>query len=80
VFGLNLGAKARKRSSVVPVVTVEMWEGRTVEQKRRLVKAITEAMVEHADARPDALHVIIHDVPRESWGLAGVLGPDRTDV
>lgn len=64
----------------MPVVTVEMWEGRTIEQKRRLVKAITEAMVEHADARPDALHVIIHDVPRESWGLAGVLGPDRTDV
>jgi 4-oxalocrotonate tautomerase len=57
-----------------------MWEGRTIEQKRRLVKAITEAMVEHADARPDALHVIIHDVSPDSWGLAGVLGPDRTDV
>ena len=64
----------------MPVVTVEMWEGRTIEQKRRLVKAITEAMVEHADARPDALHVIIHDVPPQNWGLAGVLGPDRTDV
>jgi len=64
----------------VPVVTVKMWEGRTLEQKRRLVKAITEAMVEHADARRDALHVIIHDVPRENWGLAGVLGPDRADV
>ena len=76
----KLRLQATKRSSAVPVVTVEMWEGRTVEQKRRLVRAITEAMVEHADARPDALHVIIHDVPRNNWGLAGVLGPDRTDV
>jgi 4-oxalocrotonate tautomerase len=64
----------------LPVVTIELWEGRTVDQKRRLVRAVTDAMVEHAGARPDALHVIIHEVPKENWGLAGVLGPDRTDV
>lgn len=64
----------------MPVVTIELWEGRTVEQKRKLVRAVTDAMVEHAGARPDALHVIIHEVPKENWGLAGVLGPDRKDV
>lgn len=64
----------------MPVVTVEMWPGRSREQKRKLVKAITDAMVEHADAKPDNLHVIIHDVERENWGLAGVLGSDRKDV
>ncbi|HEU5280276.1 MAG TPA: 2-hydroxymuconate tautomerase [Gaiellaceae bacterium] len=64
----------------MPVVTVELWEGRTVEQKRKLVGAITDAMVEHAGANPDALHVIIHEISRENWGRAGVLGLDRTDV
>jgi len=64
----------------MPVVTVELWEGRTVEQKRKLVGAITDAMVEHADANPEALHVIIHEISRENWGRAGVLGVDRTDV
>jgi len=64
----------------MPVVTVQLWPGRTVEQKRRLVKAITEAMVEHADAKPDGLHVIIQEVPKDSWGRAGVLGIDRRDV
>jgi len=64
----------------MPVVTVELWEGRTVEQKRKLVRAITDAMVEHAEANPDALHVIIHEIPRENWSRAGVLGVDRTDV
>jgi 4-oxalocrotonate tautomerase len=63
----------------VPVVIVEMWEGRTVAQKRALVKAITDAMVEHAGARPEHLHVIIHETRRESWGRGGVLGSDRTD-
>ena len=60
----------------MPVVTVEMWEGRTVDQKRKLVKAITEAMVEHCGASPTHLHVIIHDVPRDSWGRDGTLGSD----
>ena len=61
----------------MPVVTVEMWPGRSVEQKRKLTKAITDAMIEHADAKPDALHVIIHEVPLENWARAGVLGVDR---
>lgn len=60
----------------MPVVIVEMWEGRTDEQKRRLVKAITDAMVEHANAKPDSLHVIIHDIPRNSWARAGKLSSD----
>jgi 4-oxalocrotonate tautomerase len=64
----------------MPVVTIQMWEGRTLEQKRALVRAITEAMVEHAEAKPDGLHVIIQEVPRENWGRAGVLGVDRKDA
>ncbi len=63
----------------MPVVTVQLWEGRTVEQKRALVKAITDAMVEHAGAKPEGLHVILQEIPRENWGRAGVLGVDRTD-
>lgn len=64
----------------MPVVTVQLWEGRTVEQKRALVKAITDAMVEHAGAKPEGLHVILQEIPRENWGRAGVLGVDRTDA
>lgn len=63
----------------MPVVTVEMWHGRTLDQKRKLVRAITDAMVEHAGARPDALHVIIHEISKENWGRAGVLGVDPAD-
>ena len=61
----------------MPVVTVQLWPGRTVNQKRRLVAAITDAMVEHADSSPDHLHVIIHDVPKDSWGRAGKLGSEH---
>ena len=61
----------------MPVITVQMWPGRSTEQKRALVKAITEAMIEHADAKPDGLHVILQEVPLENWARAGVLGIDR---
>jgi len=60
-------------------VTVQMWPGRTLAQKRALVRAITEAMVQHAGAKPDHLHVIIQEVPKEDWALAGVLGDERKD-
>jgi 4-oxalocrotonate tautomerase len=63
----------------MPVVTVQLFTGRTLEQKRALVRAITDAMVEHAGARPDGLHVILQEIPPENWGRAGVLGVDRTD-
>jgi 4-oxalocrotonate tautomerase len=64
----------------MPVVTVQMFEGRTLDQKRKLVRAITDAMVEHAQARPDGLHVVLQEISKENWGRAGVLGSDRSDV
>jgi len=60
----------------MPVVTIETWEGRTRDQKRRLVEAITNAMVEHFDSNPERTHVIIHDIPKESWGRGGKLSVD----
>lgn len=61
----------------MPVVTIEMYEGRTTEQKQELVEAITDAMVDHADAPRESLDVIIHDVPKENWGRNGLLGIHR---
>lgn len=64
----------------MPFVQIHMWEGRSVEQKRKLTRAITDAMVEFADAKPDGLHVAISEYPLENWARAGVLGIDRKDA
>lgn len=64
----------------MPFVTVHMWEGRSTAQKRALTRAITDAMVEHAGAKPDGLHVAIQEYPTENWARAGVLGCDRSDA
>jgi 4-oxalocrotonate tautomerase len=61
----------------MPFVTVQIYPGRTVDQKRKLAKAITDAMVEHVDAKPGNLNIIIQDVAPDSWALGGILGIDR---
>ena len=54
----------------MPVVIVEMWEGRTDEQKEELIRGITEAF-ERIGVPAEVLNIIIHDVPKTNWGLRG---------
>jgi len=54
----------------MPVVIIEMWEGRTDEQKEKLIKGITRAF-EEIGAKAEWLNIIIHDVPKSNWGTAG---------
>jgi 4-oxalocrotonate tautomerase len=57
----------------MPFVRVSMLEGRTDDQKKRLAKAITDALVEIANARLEACEVVIDEVPRKHWMTAGKL-------
>jgi 4-oxalocrotonate tautomerase len=54
----------------MPVVIVEMWEGRTIEQKEKLIKGITKAF-EEIGTKPESLHIVLHDVPKTNWGSKG---------
>ena len=62
----------------MPIVRVEMWLGRTHEQKAALAKAITEVMVSIAKTTPETTIVVFEDVPKENWAEAGVLASDQT--
>ena len=57
----------------MPVVHVEMWPGRTQEQKQELAKAITEAMVRIARVTPEGTIIIFDEVARENWAQGGEL-------
>lgn len=64
------------------VVRVDWLEGRTVEQKHALVEAITEAMSNIGRAKTESVHVILNDIPTDSWGKGGKLfaHPQRNSV
>ena len=60
----------------MPVVTVEMWEGRTIEQKKQLVEGITSVMAKMG-VPPEAVHIIIKDNPRYNWATGGKLASEE---
>ena len=57
----------------MPTYHVEMLEGRTVEQKKKLVEAITRVTVEVLGSTPESVDVIITDVARHNWATGGRL-------
>jgi 4-oxalocrotonate tautomerase len=61
----------------MPEVIIEMMPGRTLDQKRALVKDITDAIVRHCDAPADAVTSIIHENPRTDKAKGGVLFSER---
>jgi 4-oxalocrotonate tautomerase len=54
-----------------------MLQGRTVDQKRKIAQRVTDAMVEEAGARREAVVVTFVEVSRESYASGGVLMADK---
>jgi len=54
----------------MPVVRVDMWEGRTDEVKEKLIKGITKAFT-GIGVSPEWVTVIINDIPKTNWGSGG---------
>jgi 4-oxalocrotonate tautomerase len=55
----------------MPPVQITLLQGRTADQKRQLAKRITDALVEEAGARREAIIVAFHEVSRESYASGG---------
>jgi 4-oxalocrotonate tautomerase len=60
----------------MPTIIVEADEGRTVEQKRELVKDITEAVCKNFKVEPQSVTIFIHEGKKENRGKAGKLAID----
>jgi len=60
----------------MPTVIIEADEGRTVEQKRGLVKDITDAVCRNFKVSPEAVTIFIHEGKKENRGKAGKLAID----
>jgi len=57
----------------MPTYHIEMFEGRTHEQKKKLVAEITRVTVEVLGSSADSVDVIITDIKRENWATGGRL-------
>lgn len=56
----------------MPIVRIEMWEGRTNEQKENLIKEVSKAVSKTLKIPPEQVFVLLYDVPKSHWGVAGI--------
>ena len=61
----------------MPTIHVELFAGRTLDQKRALAQALTDATVKTLGGSADSVDVIFVDVQRQDWATAGVLWSDK---
>lgn len=61
----------------MPLINVQLFEGRTIEQKRAYAKALTDASVDILGCSPSAVDVIFTDVKKSDWASGGKLCSDE---
>jgi len=61
----------------MPTLHVELFEGRTREQKAALAKELTDACVRVLGGSADALDIIFRDVARHDWATGGLLWSEK---
>ncbi len=61
----------------MPHVQITLLEGRTPEQKRKIVERVTETMVEEAGTLREGVSVVFVEVSTASFARGGVLALDK---
>ena len=61
----------------MPIIRIDMWEGRSIEQKRELVNVLTRETARIAGCAPESIYIVIQDVKKEDWGAGGQLCSDK---
>lgn len=57
----------------MPIVNIHILEGRTVEQKRKLVDSVTKSICESLDVPPEKVRIIISNMDNDNYSIAGKL-------
>lgn len=60
----------------MPLAHIHILEGRTEDQKRAVIEKVTAALVEALDAPQQSIRVLIQEVPKTNWGIAGQSAKD----
>jgi phenylpyruvate tautomerase PptA (4-oxalocrotonate tautomerase family) len=63
------------RSEAYTIVEISMFEGRSVEAKKQLVRLLFERL-EACGIPPNDLEITITETPRHNWGIRGVPGDE----
>jgi 4-oxalocrotonate tautomerase len=57
----------------MPTIRIELFEGRSAEQKAALAREITEACVRVLGGNASGVDVLFFDIKKSDWATGGVL-------
>ena len=57
----------------MPIITIQLAQGRTTEQKQAMAEAITQDAVRILNIEPEWVTVLFQEYPRDSWATGGTL-------
>ena len=60
----------------MPTIRVELFEGRTPQQKAALARELTDACVRVLGGTAGGIDVLFYDIARQDWATGGVLWSD----
>jgi 4-oxalocrotonate tautomerase len=60
----------------MPVIQITISLGRSVEQKRELIKVLTKETARIMNTNEEKVRILIYEVSKENFANAGILGVD----
>jgi phenylpyruvate tautomerase PptA (4-oxalocrotonate tautomerase family) len=58
------------------IIEISMFEGRTIETRKNLIRLLFSRIVERCDRLPNEIEVTITETPRHNWGFRGLPGDE----
>ena len=55
----------------MPIITIQMMEGRPNEKIAELIHNVTNTVSETLDAPKESIRVLVTEIPKTHWGKAG---------
>jgi phenylpyruvate tautomerase PptA (4-oxalocrotonate tautomerase family) len=67
-----------ERSNNYTIIEISMFEGRSVEAKKSLIRALFTNIEEVCGIKPQDVEITIFETPKANWGIRGLPGDELT--
>ena len=58
------------------IIEISMFEGRSIETKKQLIRLLFDRACQQADRKPNEVEVTITETPKHNWGFRGSPGDE----
>lgn len=67
---------ASERTQSYTIIEISMFEGRTIQAKKQLVKLLFERINNQLNISPQDVEITIFETPKHNWGIRGLPGDE----